>query len=444
LAIVIAGAALRGQAAASPRAATSTDEISYSRIAVNFAERGAYGDPTLRWPPGAPLFFAAAYRLSGHKTGTARRPDIPAAYWAQALAGTLLVVVVFGIAALLAGPVAGLIAAAAIACYPPLIFYTRDLLSEPFGAFVLALAFLSLSWAWRTRRLSVAVVAGFLLGCAVLVRADLLLAPFCVAALAVVVLWRAGGRRQGLAAGAAVALGAILAMAPWIIIASRDAGRFVPITQAAGDALFVGSFLPGHGHRSGMQHSFLVDEARHRNPRLRDRPADQIRQSDILDAVALRHPLLNRSDALTIEALANVRRYALGDPVGYAGMMLDKARRMWIQYSVLGGRQTVGAIIWLHIALVVVSLVGLLAGLWRTREPILAAIALVLAYSTALHTGIALSWPRYALPLLPILAAGGAAGAVLAMTPAPAAPTRRPRDGRRAPLTGQARHSTQD
>ena len=112
------------------------------------------------------------------------------------------------------------------------------------------------------------------------------------------------------------------------------------------------------------------------------------------------------------EALANLRRYALHDPVSYAGMMLDKGKRMWLAYSRLGGRSSVWAIVWLHIAIVVLSSVTLIVGLSRLRDPVLAAITVVLVYSTGLHTLLALSWPRYALPLLPILVAGGAVGAM--------------------------------
>ena len=266
LALVVCGGALRGFAAASPRAKTSGDEIWYARIAVNLADRAAYGDASLHWPPGAPLLFAAAYKLSGKRTGTRSHPDIPAAYWAQALVGTLTIVVVFGIAAILAGNVAGLLAAAVIAFYPPLIFYTSDLLSEPLGAFVLALSFLALAWAVRARRLWTLVVPGFLLGAAVLVRADLLLVPYCIAALIAFAGWRRAGWRSGIAGGGALALGATLAMLPWVIVASRIAGDFVPVTQGAGDALFVGTFLPGNGQNTPMRRTFLVEEARRYNP----------------------------------------------------------------------------------------------------------------------------------------------------------------------------------
>ena len=67
----------------------------------------------------------------------------------QALAGSALIVVLYLIAAGLAGPLAGLIAAFAAATYPPMVAATGDLVSEPLGALTLALAVLALLAAWR-------------------------------------------------------------------------------------------------------------------------------------------------------------------------------------------------------------------------------------------------------------------------------------------------------
>ena len=55
----------------------------------------------------------------------------------------------FALVRLLAGPWPGVVGAAGVALYPPLVVITGDLVSEPLGALTLALALLALAWAWR-------------------------------------------------------------------------------------------------------------------------------------------------------------------------------------------------------------------------------------------------------------------------------------------------------
>jgi hypothetical protein len=86
-------------------------------------------DP-LHWPPGTPLMFGVARQLTG--TGGARL-DPPAAYAAQWLVGVALIVAVFALVRLVAGPWPAVGAAAAVALYPPLSLITGDMVSEPLG-----------------------------------------------------------------------------------------------------------------------------------------------------------------------------------------------------------------------------------------------------------------------------------------------------------------------
>ena len=74
-------------------------------------------DDPLHWPPGTPLLFAVARRLSG-----ARDADIdPAAiYVAQWVVGMALVLAVFLLVRLITGPWPAVAAAAGVALYPPL------------------------------------------------------------------------------------------------------------------------------------------------------------------------------------------------------------------------------------------------------------------------------------------------------------------------------------
>jgi 4-amino-4-deoxy-L-arabinose transferase-like glycosyltransferase len=420
--ITLAGFALRAHQAANPTTSyQSADERSYGRLAYDLAHRGTYGSGAsalkapLHWPPGAPALFAVAWKLDPDPS-TARTGDIPAAYWAQAIVGTGTILAVFALAALIASPLAGLLAAAIVAFYPPLILASGEQLSENLGAFVVALAFAALAWAWTREvpRWPRFALAGALLGAAVLVRADLLLVPFIVAAVVGLLGWlRPGGaRRTGLVLAAALAAGALAAMLPWTIYASQRANSFVPVTQGSASALFVGTYLPGKGTTVGMKRALGV-YVKQRNPALRDTPDFDLEAGQVLNVVADWHPELPRDSAIRKAARDNLRTYALGDPVAFAGMMVDKAGRMWLRYARGGPRHTSPWIRGWHIALVLASVAGIVLGLRRRpTQAVLWAMLATCLYSTALHM-IVVSQGRYNLPLMPALIAAGAAGLVL-------------------------------
>ena len=203
-----------------------------------------------------------------------------------------------------------------------------------------------------------------------------------------------------------------MAILPWSIYASQRAGELVPVTQGSAAALFVGTYLPGDGTTVGLKRD-LGDATRHRDERLHAIPDLQLEAAAVLDTVAARDPGRSRRAALNHEARRNLRRYGLGDPLAFAAMMSRKAGRMWVNYARGGPRHNSGAVQALHVVLVLTGLAGLLAGLWRRRDPVLGAILVVVVYSTLLHT-LVVSQARYNLPLMPALVAGGVAGAVLA------------------------------
>ena len=122
--LTVAGGVLRFEAAADPSAYQSKDEQSYAMIARGLSVTGRYGNPGMtdpvHWPPGAPLLFALAYELRPQQRGGGVW-DVPSAYNLQALVGTLTIPAAFLLAFLIAGPWAGLVAAAGVAVYPPLI-----------------------------------------------------------------------------------------------------------------------------------------------------------------------------------------------------------------------------------------------------------------------------------------------------------------------------------
>lgn len=292
-AVVLAGGGLRACNAATPTRGQSADERAYAKLALNLANQHDYGgtvglaDP-LHWPPGAPALFAVAHWINPEPAAEAgyRGPARAfAAYWAQAIVGTLIIPVVFAIAALVAEPGPGLLAAAAVAAYPPLIGASRELISEPFGALMLALGILALAWACTRVAVWWFGAAGLLLGAAVLVRADLLLAPFVVAAVVGVATARRAGRRRGFSSAGALCLGALVVILPWTASASAVEGRFVPVTVGGGAAVYVGTYLPGGGTTAGLKRRF-ADEVHRRHPGLDARSADDLEARLALDIVA--------------------------------------------------------------------------------------------------------------------------------------------------------------
>jgi len=433
--VLLVGGGLRAAEAASPGLAyESPDERSYGKLAKTLQRDGHYGDRAgepLHWPPGAPVLFALGDALTPTPQSAARS-DIPAAYWLQALVATALLGVVYLIAALLAGPVAGLLAAALLAVYPPLIYTTGELMSEPLGALLLALATLATLSGLRGDRTWPLAAAGVLYGLTALTRTDLVFMLPIAAVFAGLVSWRNATPRAGLLASAALAVAGGLTILPWTVHASSRAGELVPVTTGGGSALFVGTYLPGGGTTVGLKYA-LADELRARYPQYRGGKIYKIPASVALDHIARRHPGMRRETALQREARRNLVRYGLGQPVAFARMVLSKVRRLWLFYYRGGGRHYIlGGLRAFHVGLVLLAGLGLLAGLARRRDLGLLLLALTVLYGTLLH-GIFVSQARYNLPLLPILVAGGAAGLVLALRPRPAAPGPAPSQPGHAP-----------
>jgi CHASE2 domain-containing sensor protein len=101
--------------------------------------------------------------------------------------------------------------------------------------------------------------------------------------------------------------------------------------------------------------------------------------------------------------------------VAFTKMAWNKAKRMWFFYYRGGGVHYISSLmrVW-QVLLVLAGGLGLLVGVVRRRDPVLAAILLTLAFSTAIHT-IVVSQARYNLPLMPALIAAGLAGWWLAL-----------------------------
>jgi 4-amino-4-deoxy-L-arabinose transferase-like glycosyltransferase len=432
--VLLVSFGLNARMAANPRSNyQSADERSYGKLAVDIADNHHYGGSStnmrepLHWPPGAPLLFAAGYKLFGSEQD-AKTFDIRAVYWEQALITTGTTALAAALAWLLVGPWGGLLAGAIVGTYPPLIGATGDQLSEPLGAFLLLAAFVALALAVKRRRTWWFAASGALFGLTILTRTDLLAVPFLIAGIGgLIVLIRTRSLRLAITRWGMVAIAAAVVLAPWTIYASREEGRFIPVTKGSAAALFVGTYLPGGGTTIGMKEQ-LEGELRRRHPEYRDTKTYKIPAEYALEIFAAKHPDLPRDQALQKEARRNLIHYSTSQPLDFARMQWAKAKRMWFFYYRGGGVHYISTPmrIW-QVVLVLAGGLGLLAGLIRRRDPLLGAVLIAILFSTLIHT-IVVSQARYNVPLMPSLIAAGVAGWFLAVR-------RRTEDGEPSPAT---------
>jgi hypothetical protein len=433
LAVVLVLAALTGtsaglqaQRATAWHGRPSADERAYLRLAHDVVHHHDWGDLGLkqpfRWAPGAPMLFAATAQITG------RPVDRRTANHAQVVVGALLVPATFLLAFSLAGPVAGLAAAAAVAAYLPLARATATAGTETLGALMIVLAALALVLAYRRGSPAAFAGAGATLGLAALVRGDLVPVAVLLPAIVAIAVGRASRARQGLAAGAAMLAGAVALMAPWSVFASGRAHHFVPVTDGGAANLFVGTYLPANGTMFGVKREFAA-QTRQAHPRVRHVRTFALRQQLILDTVAAQYRGRTRDAALRAAAKDNLRRYALGRPVAFAGMEVRKLWRMW-GGAYAGTRHRAGpTATWQHRVLAALAALGLIAGVAATRDVRLILLAAFVALTTAVDVAF-VSEARHNVRLMPVLLAAGAAGWCLVIPRARARTRSGPRPGR--------------
>jgi len=414
--LTIAGGVARGIVAAHPTKFQAADENAYARIAHSLADRHSFtphgmSDP-MRWGPGAPIALAVSMRLD---PGVSTNPhDVKSAYPWQAAFGTLLIPATFIIGLLLAGEIAGIVAAAAVAAYPPLIDASGDLLTEPLGALMLALALIAMLLALRRPTWWRAVVTGVLFGLTVLVRVDLLAIPAIAAAMLAITVLIRSGLRGALLPTAAIVAGILIPLAPWSIFASGVKGQFVPVTSGGYSNLFIGTYLPGGGRLYGVKKE-LAPKVFKLHPKLAGEPYASVPQTLIFQAIEHEHPGLSENDALKEASKQNIRRYAIGQPLRFAGMLAQKAWRLWGWPTRGSGRTREGWMRLIHLPLVILATIGLALALIlrRARDPGIWTLTLILLYVTATNA-VLVAEPRHNLPVMPVLTVAGAVGYVLA------------------------------
>jgi 4-amino-4-deoxy-L-arabinose transferase-like glycosyltransferase len=406
------------------------DAQGYADIAIEL-ERGngftlgpGATQPPTNYSPGLPLFVGGLYAVTDSVHERTARLVL-------ALIGTLAVLFTYLIGRRLSGPLAGLIAAAAVAIYPALLEYQGMLMSEPLAASLLSGAMLSMLWAdrpgarvlsWRsppyararsarpplwgtpttTPPARVWLVPGLLLGALALVRPEYLAISFPIA----VVIFARGGRdgwRTGLAQASIMLVGLAIVVVPWTVRNAVELERFVPISTGGGQVLFAGSYMP-----SGGNPERVGEEVLKRHPELRSELPREARLEQILAALAHRRYPGMEADA----ALARMGREQLWDdvseePIQYAGFLASKLWLIWGH----GPREVMHSPVWalFHWLLLAFGLLGLVVLGYRRRWEALL-LGTVLLAATAIGLLLVAS-PRRALVTLPLLAALAGVGA---------------------------------
>jgi hypothetical protein len=396
--ILLAGFALRLIGVFDPIDSSyqGADAARYERISAllysdqRFAVPGS--DAPYDWSPGAPLFYAGLYYLTGGVHPGLGRLAI-------ALMGLVTIAICYLLGRRLGsehGSATGLLAAALAAGYPAFVFNTGRLLSEPLAEVTVPGAVLAFLWALGRRSVWAWLAPGVLIGASALVRPEYLLFGVALALLALVKVGFDRGVRSGIAAGAVLGVAFAAAIAPWAIHVSGEEGRFVPVSTGAGKALFIGSYLPGDGIHDRVKIALME-----RYLGMRDvTPEQRARQpmEPLLDRVAARYPDLPRDAALNRIGRENLSRYVREQPVAVARMMANKMRWMWRGSS---GAMLSPAAVVLQVLIVAFAVVGLALLAWKRRFEALLLGVLILGLTV--FSGIVLAAPRRNLALMPLV-----------------------------------------
>jgi hypothetical protein len=258
----------------------------------------------------------------------------------------------------------------------------------------------------RRHDLLLVAAAGTIGGAACLTRGDLAVG-MGVLALALALAGRPGWRK-GLLRGGVYLAALALVLAPWLAYASLTEGRFVPITTAGPDALFIGTYLPGRGLLVPTEEQLAPEVCRHF-------PSDcgrywQHSSLPLFHLIEARHPGMSKEAAVNAENLENLNKYALGKPAAFASMLWGKFWKMWTNvWSGGNGTYHPSTSPAQHLIYLWLAWIGLLAGAVLTRRFALLASVAVLLSVAVLATPFN-DQPRYNVSLMALLLSAGVAG----------------------------------
>jgi 4-amino-4-deoxy-L-arabinose transferase-like glycosyltransferase len=387
LAILAIGFGLRAYRVVEPLGTPGDDAHAYYALSKALYTEGSYGGPGFHdpsdWSPGAPLLYAAAfYATGGAREGTARIVEL--------LLGMATIVVVFLLGRRVAGGAAGLIAAFAVAVYPPFIHSVGALYSEPLAMATLPAAVLGFLWAGERERLRAWLLPGLLLGVTAMARPEYLAVAVAFALLAALRVVRAKGWKPGLAATGLLVAGLLVPIVPWTVRNIVVLDRAVTISTGGGKALYVGTYLPADGEYQRVK-ALLLEKYKHRSLDPNSQALEEVNPVPLFNRVADRYPDLPRDQALGKIGKQDFSKYFGEDPFGYLAMTARKVGRMWSSGIAEAMSSTAGRA--LQMLIVALGLAGLALLARRRRWWELVAMATPIAIVTAVGA-ISLAAPR--------------------------------------------------
>jgi 4-amino-4-deoxy-L-arabinose transferase-like glycosyltransferase len=386
-AILVLGFGLRTYRVVEPLPTAGDDAHAYYALAKSLYTEGSFGGPSFEdpsdWSPGAPLLYAASfYATGGAREGTARIVEL--------LLGLAAIVVVYLLGRRIACRPAGLLAAFAVAVYPPFIHSVGALYSEPPAIFTLPAAVLAFFWAGERQRLRAWLLPGFLFGLTALIRPEYLLVGAAFAVLALIRIGRERGWRPGLSGAALLVVALLVPIVPWTIHNEVVLDRTVPISTGGGKALYVGTLLPADGEYQRVK-ATLAKRYLNRDLPPHSEALEKVDPKPLFDRVAERYPELPRDSALGKIGKRNFSHYFGEDPIEYLAMTARKTWRMWS--AGIGEAMESGAGRAVQVLVVALALAGLGVLAWRRWWWELVAMATPLALVTAVGA-ISLAAPR--------------------------------------------------
>jgi hypothetical protein len=360
--IAVLGLFVRAYVVVNPVANPADDSHAYYAIAKSLYTEGSFGGPEFHdssdWSPGAPFLYAASfYATGGAREGTAR-----------------IVEAQLGVATILA--------AFAVAIYPPFLHTTGELMSEPPAMLTLPAAILAFLWASDRQRIVnrsvpgmrgqlagswVWLLPGLLFGLTAMFRPEYLLVGAAFVVLALIREWREREWRLGLAGAAVLLFAIVLPILPWTIRNYVVLDRVVPISTGGGKALYVGTYLPADGEYQRVK-ALLVKRYQHRELAPNSEALNEVNPTPLFNRVAeeemSKDPGLTRDQALGKIGKENLSKYFGEDPVGYLAMSARKVGRMWSSGVGEAMSTTAGRVV--QILLVLLGIAGfVLLALWR-------------------------------------------------------------------------------
>ncbi|WPZ18114.1 glycosyltransferase family 39 protein [Geobacillus subterraneus] len=359
-----------------------SDDMGYVRSAKQLLETGMLtyhrpDEPTVHIMPGMPLLLAALFFVFG--TGDV---GLYAAKLVMIAFGTGSVYLIYLLGNDLGRPWAGVTTALGTALFIPLIETDNLTLTEaPFlFGFLLFIRFAIRLGRHRHRADFYKLLAAYLF--CLFFRPTIALVPFALLAYFLLIRYPL---RLAIKQAAIAAVLVVLALSPWWVRNYMHYGEFIPLTGSSGDPLLLGTYQ-GYGYRYGPSYKEVVNTIETQHPTMTHYEKEKVKK------------------AIAIERIKTW--YRANPKQWWESYTIKKAKTQWEQpfywIEIFGvSKQEMTAWHQRIIRLAFASALFALFTLKRQRRELLFFLLLI-AYFTALNN-VFFAYPRYNLPLMPIL-----------------------------------------